>query len=255
MKSFALLAVLLAACPAAGPQAKPARDLDPKDPKSVAEHAAYNTRSQKSYETKFKAVLTPPQGDSLKYDGQCLWVSPGVLYIHYTASGGDEKNIVRVGSQVWVYHSLVGWVTADEAGMPGAGRGIQNPDEVLGVVARHSGAAKLRQPGLVDMTFSGEDIEKIMREQSQQGAFEWKESSAAVELQADGDHRLKKFVCQATLKPSDAKVGGAVKYSAEVEAVGYNGATELKFLDEKKQEIKLSGDIRKAIDTHLKEKK
>ena len=74
--------------------------------------------------SKFKARLTPPQGDALDYNGQCVWVSPGVLYIHYTASGGDEKNIVRVGNQVWVYHPLVGWVTSDEAGMPGAGRGV-----------------------------------------------------------------------------------------------------------------------------------
>jgi hypothetical protein len=253
MKSMTLYALILAACQ--GTPDKPARDLDPKDPKSVAEHAAFNTRTQKSYETRFKAKLTPPQGDALDYNGRCVWVSPGVLYIHYTASGGDEKNIVRVGSQVWVYHRLAGWVTSDEAGMPGAGRGIQNPDEVLSVIARHAGAAKLRQPGLVDMTFSGEDIEKIMKEQSQSGAFEWKESSAAVELHADTDTRLKKFSCQATLKPGDPKVNGVVKYSAEVEATAYNGATELKFLNEEKKEIKLSGDIRKAIDTLLKEKK
>ena len=253
MKALALVATVLAACQ--GAPDKPPKDLDPKDPKSVAEHAAYNTRTQKSYETRFKARLTPPQGDSIDYAGQCVWVAPGVLYIHYTASGGDEKNIVRVGGQVWVYHPLVGWVTSDEAGMPGAGRGIQNPDEVLGVVARHAGAAKLREAGLVDMSFSGDDIEKIMREQSQQGAFEWKQSAAAVELHADADHRLKKFSCQATLKPSDPNVKGVVKYSAEVEAVGYNGATQLKFLDEKKQEIKLSNEIRKAIETHVKEKK
>lgn len=254
MKEMALIAAVLAACQG-GPPPRPAKDLDPKDPKSVAEHAAYNTRTQKSYETKFKARLTPPQGDSLDYAGRCVWVSPGVLYIHYTASGGDEKNIVRVGNQVWVHHSLVGWVTSDEAGMPGAGRGIQNPDEVLSVVARHAGVARLREPGLVDMTFAGEDIEKIMREQSQQGAFEWKQSSAAIELHADAETRLKKFTCQATLKPGDPNVKGVVKYSAEVEAVGYNGAGRLPFLDEKKQEIKLSEEIRKAIEANLKEKK
>ena len=252
MKSFALVA-LLAACQ--GAPEKPLRDFDPKGPKSVAEHLAYNTRTQKSYATKFKARLTPPQGDALDYTGQCVWVAPGVLYTHYTASGGDEKNIVRVGNQVWIHHSLVGWVTSDEAGMPGAGRGVQNPDDVLSVLARHAGAARLRQPGLVDLTFAGEDIEKIMKDQSQSGAFEWKESSAAVELLADPDTRLKRFSCQATLKPGDPKVNGVVKYSAEVEASGYNGATELKFVDGEKKEIKLSGDIRKAIETLLKEKK
>lgn len=253
MKSFVIPALVLAACQ--GAPEKPAKELDPKDPKSVAQYAAFNTRTQKSYETKFKARLAPPQGDALDYSGQCVWVSPGVLFIHYTASGGDEKNIVRVGAQVWIHHALVGWVTSDEAGMPGAGRGIQNPDEVLSVIARHTGGAKLREPGLVELAFVGEDIEKIMKEQSQSGSFQWKESSAAIDLQADAETRLKKFTCQATLKPGDPKVSGVVKYTAEVEAVGYNAATEIKFLDEKKQEIRLAPEIRKAIDLLLKEKK
>jgi hypothetical protein len=252
MKSLALLAAILAA--RQGLPEKPSKDLDPKDPRSVVEHAAFNTRTQKSYETRFKARLTPPQGDTLDYNGQCVWVRPGLLYTHYTASGGDEKNIVRVGNQVWLHDRLVGWVTSDEAGMPGAGRGVQNPDDVLSVLARHAGVAKLRQPGLVDMTFSGEDIEKIMKEQSQAGAFDWKGSSAAIELHVDADYRLKKFSCQATLKPNDPKASGVVKYWAEVEAAGYNGATELKLQDEKK-EITLSDDIRKAIETLLKEKR
>jgi len=254
MKSMSFGTLILFPGQGTGP-AKPARDLDPKDPKSVAEYAAYITRTQKSYETTFKAKLTPPQGDTLDYSGRCVWAAPGVLYIHYTASGGDEKNIVRVGNQVWIHDRIVGWVTSDEAGMPGAGRGVQSPDDILSVIGRHTGSATFRDGGLVDLAFAGEDIEKIMKEQSQSGAFDWKESKAAIGIQADPDHRLKKFTCQATLKPGDPKVNGLVKYTAEVEAVGYNGAAELKFQDDEKKEIKLSADIRKAIDSLLKEKK
>src|SRR5687767_5954757 len=137
MKSLSLTLLLLA-CQGT-PPAKPAKELDPKDAKSVLEHAVYKTRLQKRYEVKFKARLTT-SGAPLDYNGRCVWVNPGVLYVHYTASGGDEKMIVRAGEKdVWVYHVLIGtWVTADEAGMPGAGRGIQNPDEVLSVLARNS---------------------------------------------------------------------------------------------------------------------
>src|ERR1041384_310692 len=254
MKPITVLVLGFAACQGA-PPAKPTKDLDPKDPQSVVEYAAHNTRTQKSYETKFKIRLTPPKGDVLDYTGQCVWVSPGILFIHYTASGGDEKHIVRVGNRVWVHHSLVGWVTNEEAGMPGAGRGIQNPDEVLAVLARHTEGAKLREPGVVDLNFTGEAIEKIMKEQANQGSFDCKQSNAAVELHVDSDNRLKKFVCQATLPSTDPNVKGQAKYSAEVDATGYNGATELKFLDEQKKEIKLSKEIRQAIDTLLKEKK
>jgi len=254
MKSLTLFSLLLMACQGE-PPAKPPKDLDPKDPRSVLEHAAFSTRTQKSYETKFKAQLTT-SGAPLNYDGRCVWVYPGVLFVHYTASGGDEKMIVRCGARdAWVYHNLVGdWITSDEIGMPGAGRGIQNPDEVLSVVAKHSGAAKMAKPGVVEMTFSGDDIEKIMKEQASKDAFDWKESSATLVLSVDAENRLQSFTCDATLKSNNPNVKGAVRYTAEVTLVAYNGARELKFLDEKKREIPLRTDMKAKIDSVLKEK-
>ena len=161
-----MTAFLLFLLPQIAPPVKPAADFDPASAASVVEHVAYNTRTSKSYEAGWKARLTVPRSDPLDYIGRCVWVRPGVLYSHYTASGGDEKMIVRAGDKdVWVYNTLVGWVTADEAGMAGAGRGIQNPDEVLAVLARNSGTAKLVKPGQVELEFKGENIERIMREQ------------------------------------------------------------------------------------------
>ncbi len=238
------------------PAARPLQALDPNDPKSVVEHAARNTRSQKSYETKFKARLAWPKSDPLDYDGRCVWVSPGILYIHYTATGGDDKKIIRAGrDKVWVYDRLSYWISADEAGMAGAGRGIQNPDEVLGILARSPGTSKLLKPGVVELAFTGEDIEKIMKEQAQQGSFDWKESKAAVELHVDGENRLRKFSCRAELKPADPKVAGTVSYTSEVEVVDYNKATDLKFQDDKKREIPLKPAMREAIENVLKERK
>jgi hypothetical protein len=252
MKLVVLSLASLIAC-----QGDPApKPLDPQDPRSVLDHAARNTRGQKSYETKFKARLAAPKSDPLDYDGRCVWVAPGVLYTHYTATGGDEKNIVRAGpSKAWVYHPLVKWTTADEAGMPGAGRGVQNPDEVLGVLAKGGGTLKLLRPGAVELTFTGDDIESIMKEQAQQGAFQWKDSTAVVELETDAQNRVRKFSVRASLKSSDPKVTGAVEYAAQVEIVDYNQATELKFYDDKKREIPLKPAMKEAIETVLKEKK
>ena len=180
----------------------------------------------------------------------------GVLYVHYTASGGDEKMIVRAGARnVWVYHPLLqDWPTADQTGMPGAGRGIQNPDEVLAVVARHTGAAKLLKPGTVELAFGGDDIEKIMKEQAQKGAFVWKESSARMVITVDAESRVQKFMCDATLQSADPNVKGAVHYTAEVTFAGYNGARELRFRDEMKKDIKLRTEMKELIDAILKEK-
>ncbi len=256
MKSLTLLTVALMACQGT-PPAKPGKDLDAKDPRSLLEHAAYNTRTQKSYETRFKARLSTT-GAPLDYEGQCVWVYPGVLFVHYTASGGDEKMIVRAGEkETWVWSALAGWVTKDEIGMPGAGRGIQNPDEILLVLSRATEYAKLSKPGVVDLTLTGDDIEKIMKEQANQGAFDWKNSSAKLELAADADTRLQKFTCDATLKPAPGAGGqqpSTVKYTAEVTLVGYNGAKDLKFYDEKKREIPLTKDMTSKIESVLKEK-
>jgi hypothetical protein len=255
MTLLSLYALLLVACQGT-PPAKPAKGLDSNDPRSVLEHAAYNTRTQKSYETKFKAQLTT-SGTPLDYDGRCVWINPGVLYVHYTASGGDEKRIVRAGDKdVWVYDLLVGWVTADEAGMPGAGRGIQNPDEVLAVLARNTGGAKMSKPGVVELTFTGDDIEKIMREQASRGAFNWRASRADLTLAVDAENRLQKFTCDATLAVNNAGGGpSTVKYTAEVTLVAYNEATSLKFLDEKKREIPLLPEMKTKIESVLKEKR
>jgi hypothetical protein len=249
------LTLLLLACQVP-PPAKPAKDLDPKDARSVVEHAAYNTRTQKSYETRFKAQLTT-SGTPLDYDGRCVWVNPGVLFVHYTASGGDEKRIVRAGDRdVWVYDLLVGWVTAEEAGMAGAGRGIQNPDEVLAVLARNAGGAKISKPGLVELSFSGDDIEKIMKEQANKGAFNWKASKADLTLSVDAENRLQKFTCDATLVANNAGNGPAtVKYAAEVTLIAYNEATSMKFVDEKKREIPLLPEMKSKIESVLKEKR
>lgn len=254
MKSFTLLSLVLMACQGE-PPARPSKDLDAKDPRSVLEHAAFNTRTQKGYETTFKARLTT-SGAPLDYEGRCVWVYPGVLYVHYTASGGDEKMIVRTGpADAWVYHPVAGqWATSDQMGMPGAGRGIQNPDDVLAVVARHTGSAKLLKPGVVELSFAGDDIEKIMKEQASKGAFDWKESNARLELSVDAENRLQRFTCDATLKSTAPGVTEKVRYTAEVALVGYGGARELKFLDEKKREIPLTKDMKARIESVLKEK-
>jgi hypothetical protein len=256
MNSLTISSLLLLLCQTE-PPVKPAKALDPKDPHSVLEHAAYNTRTQKSYETTFKATLATG-GAPLNYDGRCVWDAPGVLFVHYTASGGEEKMIVRTGpgpEDAWVYHTLAeAWATAAQVQMPGAGRGIQNPDEVLAVISRQSGSAKLIKPGVVELSFSGEDIEKVMKEQASKGSFVWNQSSATLVLTVDAENRLQNFTCDATLQPTDPQIKGKVRYTAEVTLVGYNGARDIKFLDEKKREIPLTPEMKAKIGSVLKEK-
>lgn len=255
MKTSALLVTILAACQIEPPH-KPEKALDPGDAKSLAGHAIYNTRTQKGYRTKFKARLAAPGSDALDYEGTGAWITPGVLYIQYSGSGGREQKIVRAGERaIWVHHAIAGWVTADEVGDSGAGRGMQNPDEILALLARHLGTARLRAGDVVEVPFTGADIEKIMKEQTQKGAFDWAKSEASIELHVDAETRLKKLACRASLVSADPNVPGRVTYSAEVEVADYGAAAEMKFVDDTRKEIPLTAAMRKAVEETLKEKK
>src|SRR5262245_2090399 len=111
-----LSSMLLAVALQANPPVKPAKDLDPQDPQSIAAHAIFNTRIQKCYETDYTARMVTDIG-TIDFKGQSVWVSPGVLYLHYTATGNDEQKIVRVGDKdVWVHSWKLGWATDVELG-------------------------------------------------------------------------------------------------------------------------------------------
>jgi hypothetical protein len=136
---------------------------------------------------------------------------------------------VLAGAQAWVYNDFSGWVSADEAGIPGAGRGIQNPDEALSIIAQHTGTAKVVEPGVVEIVFAGADIAKIMKDQAQQGAFDWAKCSATLRLTSDAQRRLKSLSCKAVLVSTDPKVQGEVRYDATIDILGYDQASELRF--------------------------
>lgn len=235
------------------------QDAAPTDPRALAERAISVTR-RLSYRARFQARLAAPQGDPIDYKGVSVRLVQGILYAHYTATGGDFKNIVRVDTpegpqRVWVWHEGLGdWVTPEEIGSPGIGRGIQNPDEILETLSRHLAGARLRSSRVVEISFSGEEIVRIMRDQPRAGTFDWPRSQASVELHLDPEGRLRRLVCRAELQPADPEVRGRVKYSAEVEVETFSPEKEMKFFDEDRKPIPLRGEIRKAIDAALKEK-
>ena len=106
--------------------------------------AVEKTRSQKSYRVSFDAVVRVPDSDPMKINGETVWVAPGVLFTQYTASGGETVRLLRLGEKVWLYHMLAEeWLSAEESGKPGAGRGMQNPDEVLSTVMKAADKAPL----------------------------------------------------------------------------------------------------------------
>ena len=234
--------------------------LQDADAPAAAREAIAKTRASSSYRVTFKATIRTPGSDPMVLEGESVWVKPGVLYIHSKASGGDEKRIVRVGREVFLYHEVVEeWVGADEAGQPGAGRGIQNPEEVLAVLAGHlDKAAFADDRRSVRLALDGGDIEKIMKEQASHGSFDWASSSAGCTIGLAADGRISRFATTAQLASRDpALAGKKVDYAAEVEVVAYEQDRELTFaLTDPKTKaprpLEISPAIREKIDALLK---
>lgn len=132
--------------------------------------AIRRTRSEKSYEVAFTSRTAIGRGDPLDRKGSVLWWKSGVLIVDYEGSANERVKAVRAGTQfrcarheavftstpcetcggprlpttlprVWVHHPQ-GWISADQAGKPGAASGFQNPDELLALIESQAGAAK-----------------------------------------------------------------------------------------------------------------
>ena len=212
-----------------------------EDAPAVLQCAAATTRQQKGYEVTFKSRLQAV-GDPLDREGKAVWTAPGLLFIHTTGSGREDQKIVRAGDKVWVYVSTqADWFSPEEAGLDGAGSGIQNPDEVLQILAKNAGSAKLVKPGTIRLELTGNDLAQVVGA----GGFLWNKSTARVDLELDRSNRISKVACDVTLV--DAK-NQTVRYTAEVNLAFERGTTDLAFMDEKGRAIQLSPQMKKNIE-------
>ena len=125
--------------------------------------------------------------------------------------------------------------------MDGAGSGIQNPDEVLQILAKNAASAKLVKPGVIRLDLTGKDLAQVVRA----GGFLWNQSTAQVEMELDGSNRISKVVCDATLVNAQNQT---VRYTAEVTLAFDRGTTDLPFVDEKGRPLALSAEMKRAIE-------
>ena len=159
----------------------------------------------------------------------------------------EKRSRDALGRHVWPHLfraiAATGFVdhAPEEAGLDGAGSGIQNPDELLQILSKNAGSAKLAKPGTIRLDLAGNDLARVVKA----GGFLWNESTARVDLELDGSNRISKVVCDATLV--DAK-NQTARYSAEVHLMFGRGTTHLAFADEKGRPIELSAEMKKKIE-------
>jgi hypothetical protein len=241
------LAITLAlAFQVAGP-VKPAGPLDPKEARSVAEHAIYATRTQERYETTFKVHATLAEGE-LDYEGKNLVVGPGILREQYSGSGDRDVRAIRVGESVWAYdRTLRDWVNTKESNESSFARGFENPEEVLLLLSRNLQGATFGAGGAPELSLTGKTLGSLLKANPAFGSVDPDQSHLEVRLEIDTAGRLQalhmtgKFL--ATVDGKTVKT----KYSAEVHVTAYNGKGPLQFLDEKGMPMPFSAEITEAL--------
>jgi hypothetical protein len=240
---------------AAAQVSPPAKPLDPKDARSVAEHAIFNTRKQGRYETAFKAILAPAEGDRFERKGTSLWLSQGILSLHYMASGNREMNVLRVQDDVWIYsHGFKQWATAAEDGDDQAGRGLENPEEALALLSSHLDKARFDSKGSIELALVGKALAEVLKGFPQADDIDTDASSMKVRLEKDSVGRLKSVAFLATLRPKKKALNIAGSYEASAE-FSYDGKGALRAVDEGGKELPFSETMLNAIGASSSKKK
>jgi outer membrane lipoprotein-sorting protein len=230
MKSLSLMLALVAFGLACGkaPAAAAASAQD-KEAAARAKSAVEKTRSQKSYSVTFEAIVRVPDSSPMKITGETVWVAPGVLFTQYTASGGEIVRLLRFGEKVWLYHMLAeDWLSPEESGKPGAGRGVQNPDEVLNAILKVAdqavAAGKEKVGDVLEMKLDGAALQKVMRQQAADGSMDWNKSAGTVRLvSGPSDGLMYRMQVNAEVASKDEHLKGKkIGYSADVNLKAYN---------------------------------
>jgi len=151
-----------------------AQDEPPSDVKDLITDCIKFVLSQKGYRVRFQTKTEIPRSDVMKVEGTATVINPDTVYVFLEGSGGQKREIVRKGEKVLIKHPIVGeWVPPEEMGEGNIGKGIHNPDKVLGTLEKYRRFAKLVKSSKtateeykeVVIEFKGEEIGEILKEQ------------------------------------------------------------------------------------------
>lgn len=202
-----------------------------QDPVAQTKAAVEKTRAQKSYSATFTGLIAVPGGAPFHLEGKVVWVAPGVLFLNYKGAGGEELRVVRAGEKVWLYSDQAEeWVDPEEAGKPGAGRGLNNPDEVLQALGKVAGRATSAGADKVQLKLDGKDLLDVLKRQVDPSAFIWEESSGQIEASIGADGRITKIALKSELASSNPALKGKMAvYTGNVEVKEFDKEFSMAF--------------------------
>ena len=97
-----------------------------------------------------------PMSDPFEANGRGVTGPERLLFLDVKGTGGIDKKMIVTPRGTLIWHAFLDdWVTAEEYGDPDAGRGFQNPHDLLEVIAGATAGATDGEGGAVRLRFEG----------------------------------------------------------------------------------------------------
>lgn len=239
----------------AGAQGEPGKE----DAGSLLRKALETTRASPSLRSHYTFKIQVPGQKPVEIHGTALIVGD-LVFIEYRGTADQVKFIVRKGDRVLQWHFTAElWVDSrKDMGDRGAGRGLQNPNEVLDLIASHSkdavAARETAEERTVSLTLGGETLRPLLRFDLREEEVDWSRTEVKGELDVrKADGWISRIRCSAALPTRDqvTRFEGSVTLAPSEE-------TEHKFFDVgpdgKPKEVPLDDAVREKLGLPPKKK-
>jgi hypothetical protein len=198
-----------------------------KDPAELVKETIALVKKQKNYKVEFETKLEIPRSDPFETKGTIIKESPDILYIHYTGTGGIDKKIVRKGKLIRILHPVFEvWVDPITFGDPYAGKGIQNPDEILNFINKAVKKEKVKfdkKERKFLIKLSGKAVADFLEDQGiGKESIKWEGAKIKIYVFVDKQSLVSKCYLMASMPGKGEMKGRIIKYKGKIEVKGYN---------------------------------
>lgn len=124
-------------------------------PKARLDAALKAAREAETLTYRYALKTEIPMSDPFEASGRGVTGPERLVFLDVVGTGGIDKKMIVSPRGTLIWHAfLEDWVTAEEYGDPGAGRGFQNPHDLLEVIAGVTAGAAAAEGG-VKLRFEG----------------------------------------------------------------------------------------------------
>lgn len=134
-----------------------------ESPKDRLDAALKGAREARTLTYRYALKTEIPMSDPFEAAGRGVTGPERLVFLDVRGTGGIDKKMIVTPRGTLIWHAfLEDWVTAEEFGDPAAGRGFQNPHDLLEVIAAETAGAAAAEGGAVRLRFDGQAAIRLL---------------------------------------------------------------------------------------------